>query len=225
LLERFSYSPASFDALRADAYEKQLAAHSLDSLELLYSTLLVPGLTLEKAQSDCPTWPKGPYAGKLPAINTLSEIKQRLLAESTLNDLGRTSAFLEKIRARAANLPAGQQAEVLDSVITMVGDELIQAKLKGSPIAASIEVVDRLLNASSAKTRASQEDQKIKLRERAEERQGRKLKLEREKFEFDAATECLKKLPDLKAISDKPKMSPEEKTRAIQAILFPKEAK
>ncbi len=46
------------------------------------------------------------------------------------------------------------------------------------------------------------------------------LELDREKFEFDAAKACLAKLPELKAISEKPKLSDEEKTKAIQQILF-----
>ena len=47
------------------------------------------------------------------------------------------------------------------------------------------------------------------------------LKLSREKFEFDAAKACLAKLPDLKAVSDQPKLSPDEKAAAIRQILFP----
>jgi hypothetical protein len=46
------------------------------------------------------------------------------------------------------------------------------------------------------------------------------LELDRAKFEFDAAKACLAKLPDLKAISEKPKLTEEEKTKAIQQILF-----
>lgn len=45
--------------------------------------------------------------------------------------------------------------------------------------------------------------------------------LDRQKFEFDAARACLAKLPELKAVSDKPKLSDEEKAKAIQQILFP----
>jgi hypothetical protein len=45
--------------------------------------------------------------------------------------------------------------------------------------------------------------------------------LDREKFEFDAAKACLAKLPDLKAVSDQPKLSPDEKAAAIRQILFP----
>ena len=41
------------------------------------------------------------------------------------------------------------------------------------------------------------------------------------KFEFDASKECLKRLPELKAISDQPKLSLEEKQAAIRKILFP----
>ena len=48
------------------------------------------------------------------------------------------------------------------------------------------------------------------------------LNLDRDKFEFDAAKACLAKLPELKAVSDKPKLNEEEKAKAIQQILFPK---
>jgi hypothetical protein len=46
--------------------------------------------------------------------------------------------------------------------------------------------------------------------------------LDREKFEFDAAAACLAKLPELKVISDAPKLTPDEKKKAIQQILFPR---
>lgn len=48
------------------------------------------------------------------------------------------------------------------------------------------------------------------------------LALARNRFEWDAAQECLKRLPDLKAVSDAPKLSADEKAKAIQQILFPK---
>ena len=48
------------------------------------------------------------------------------------------------------------------------------------------------------------------------------LELAKDKFEFDAAQACLARLPELKAVSDAPKLSADEKAKAIQSILFPK---
>lgn len=44
--------------------------------------------------------------------------------------------------------------------------------------------------------------------------------LEREKFEFDAAKACLKKLPELKAISTNKELSDEQKIDAVRLKLF-----
>ena len=184
LLERHNYSPGTFDKLRADSYEKQLAAHSLDSLDLVYSLLLMPGKPVEEHIPNCPTWPNGTkWAGQLPGKNVLFEIKRRLLIEQTLNSMGQTAKILEKLRARAAGLP-DEQTAVLESVITMVGDELLQAKLThGSPIAANLPVVDRLLTAQMARTSARQEDVKIDLRKQAEARQQKQYELDRVRFQ------------------------------------------
>jgi len=188
LLEKYNYSPATFDGLYANSYEKVLASHSLDSLDLAYSLLLQP-VGLEKVQPDMPQWPKGhKLAGKPPGINTMAEIKQRLRTEQTLNGLSQINKFVEKLRTRAAQLPAGEQSQVLDSVITLAGEELLQAKLAGGSVAANLDIVDRLLKANTAKTKAQQEEVKISIRTKAEERQSRKLQLEINKY-LDLAAE------------------------------------
>lgn len=51
---------------------------------------------------------------------------------------------------------------------------------------------------------------------------GKEFSLAKDKFEFDAAQACLAKLPELKAVSDAPKLTADEKAKAIQQILFPK---
>ena len=48
------------------------------------------------------------------------------------------------------------------------------------------------------------------------------IELNREKWEFEAVRICRAKLPDLKAIEDKPKWTEREKEEAIRAILFPR---
>jgi hypothetical protein len=183
LLERFNLSVESFDALRSDAYEQSLARHSLEHLELLYAELLKPGQPLDQAQENCPPWPAGTkLAGRQPSIGTLSEISQRLRAEATLNDLGVVSRFMDKIRNRATSLPVGQQTEVLDTLVNLVGEELISSKMKGKALTDNLPVLDRLLIADSNKTRARQEEKKIELKERAEKRAASKLGLDERKI-------------------------------------------
>ena len=195
LLERFNLSVESFDALRADAYEQSLARHSLEQLELLYVELLKPGQPLDQALENCPVWPPGTkLAGKLPSMATLSQISQRLRAEQTLNDLGAVSNFMETLRNRASSLPASQQADVLDTLVNLVGEELLASKIKGKALADNLDVLDRLLVANSNKTRAQQEEVKINLREQAEERQRKKLQFEINKYLDEAAERVLSKV-------------------------------
>lgn len=159
LLERFNLSPESFAALRADAYEQQLASHSLEHLELLYTELLKPGQTLEDAQQRCPPWPPPtPRAGALPSLGALSKIAERLRTEQTLNSLGRVSQFIEKLRLRATALPIGQQTEVLDTLITLTGEELLQAKLGGQPVTANLQPLDRLLERQDQKRKEGESE-------------------------------------------------------------------
>ena len=145
-LERFGTSIESFDALRADSYEQALAAHSLEQLELLYTVITAPGITLEVAVDQCPAWPQGSkLAGRPPSLGTIAKIAERLRTEGTLNSLGRVSEFMEKIQRRAKALPIGEQSSVVDALINCVGEELIQAKLGGGSVAANLDPLDRLI--------------------------------------------------------------------------------
>jgi hypothetical protein len=179
LLERFNLSVESFDNLRSDAYEHALARHSLEHLELLYTELTKPG----NREPSVPPWPPmTPRAGKLPSTGALSEIGTRLRTEQTLNSLGRVSGFLDSIQRRASALSVGQQGKVLDTVISLVGEELIQAKLGGAPMLALLPVVDRLLTNEGMKSKGQLEEKKLSLRERAEDRAKEALALEQRKF-------------------------------------------
>lgn len=221
LLERYDYSPATFDGLRSDCYEKAIAGHSLDALDSVYS-LLLSGKPVEQLLADFPTWPAGTrFAGQLPGLNMLYEVKQRLSTEQTLNSLGQVAKFVGKLRERASGLPGADQPQVLDSVITLVGEELIQSRLGGGSIAKNLEVVDRLITAQSAKTHAQQEEVKIKLREKAEERQSRKLQLDVDKY-LDLAAEKLldaslrKRADEINAST----LSQADKIRAMREAAF-----
>lgn len=217
LLERFNLSVDSFDGLRADSYEHALARHSLASLELLYTELLKPGNA--EARTNCPTWPPGTKrAGKLPSTGALSEIATRLRTEQTLNSLGRVSGFLDTIRNRASALPAGRQDQVLDTVMTLMGEELIQAKLTGAPVVGLLPVVDRMLTSEGMKTRARQEAQKIDLRKQAEARAVEKLKLETRKLALAEAQAKSREAVEESAAAKSGKLDAETKAEILAAI-------
>lgn len=176
LLERCGSSWNSFNALRPDCYEHALARHSLEHLELLYSLLNTPGLTLEEISEQVPPWPKGTKrAGQQPGVTSLSQIGERLRTEATLNDLGQVSNFLDRFVKHAKTLPGGNNTKVLNGLVTMVGQEMIAAKMRGMPVSAQLKPLDRLLDAESAKAKMDLEWEKLKQREEA-------LKLDREKF-------------------------------------------
>ena len=80
---------------------------------------------------------------------------------------------------------------------------------------------DVLLTEASAYSVAAR-DFKLGVKVSSEITKSKSAILDRQKFEWDAAQECLKRLPELKAVSDAPKLSADEKAKAIQQILFPK---
>lgn len=200
LLERFGSSLESFLSLRVDSYEHALARHSLEHLELLYSELLKPGQKEDQTQANCPPWPPGTTrAGRQPSTGLLSQIAERLRTESTLNSLGRVSGFLDKIRNRASALPAGKQNEVLDTIVTLVGEEMIAAKLGGATMVEMLDPLDRLLMSEGMKTKAQFEAQKIELRKQAEARSQEKLRFERERWIQESCAKLLKAATDSRA--------------------------
>ncbi|HMP83912.1 MAG TPA: hypothetical protein PKA41_14530 [Verrucomicrobiota bacterium] len=222
LLERFGLTVQSFDALRSDSYEQSLARHSLEHLELLYVELLKPGQAQEEAQRRCPPWPPGSArAGRQPSTGALSQIAERIRTESTLNSLGRVSTFVEKLRSRADSLPAGKQNEVLDTIVTLVGEEMIQARLGGAPMIALLDPLDRLLTSQGMKTKAEFEREKIELRKQAEARSQEKLRFEREKWVAESCRKILAAATDQRA-KDIAEMSVtnEEKIRMLRAEYF-----
>lgn len=222
LLERFGLSAESFDSLRPDSYEHALARHSLEHLEVLYTELLKPGQTVAQAQANCPPWPPGSkWSGRQPSTGLISQISERLRTESTLNSLGRVSKFLERIRNRANSLPAGNQAEVLDTLTTLVGEEMIAAKLGGAPVAAMLPVLDRLVTVQAAKTKAQFQREIIDLRKETEQRHQEKLRFEREKWIAESCARILKAATDSRAreIAES-NVSNEEKIRLLRQEYF-----
>lgn len=201
LLEEYGGSLESFQKLRSDAYEKALAGQSLERLEHLYCELFRPGQTLEQTVKTAPPWPPGTkLAGDQPSTGLLSNISTRFNTEIALSGLGPTSRFLDLIKAKAAKLPVGQHQDVLGAVITLVGDELIKGKMKGQPLAAQLEVIDRL-----------QYQERTALKEREVANREKAMALLLKKYE-DEREKC-------KAVTSNDSLTPEEKQQRYREIL------
>ena len=153
LLAQFHISPVAFDALRADAYEKHLAARSLAELAQFYEILFNPALTYRQMRPICPPWGLKKYGGKHPSIETLREIKQRVSLEQHLHHLATTSGLLDSLKTAAPDDPDKQRVELLNAAVAMLSQELLFAKLEGKPILENLRVVDRLLRVESLRVR------------------------------------------------------------------------
>jgi len=147
LLEIYGGSLKSFFRQRADCYEHQLYAQSLERLEQLYSEIFKPGQTLEAAREKCPPWPPGTRrAGELPSGPTLGKICERFNTEQALSSLATVSNFLDQVRKKSGALAIGEQKPVLDTVMTLVGQELVSERMKGGSLLTkeNLSAADRL---------------------------------------------------------------------------------
>ena len=72
----------------------------------------------------------------------------------------------------------------------------------------------------TAKTKASQEAQKIALRKQAEERAVSRLQFDREKFEFDATKAAIKFAREIKTISSDRSLNDTQKVEQVRLRLF-----
>ena len=205
VLETHGLDWNTFRTMDPRSYEQQLARHSSVQLDEFYSVLFTPGLSQEERVAKCPPWPPNtPSAGTPPTFHTLHNIARRWNAVRALDSISEVGAGVQKFRAKLDKLPAAQTDRVTDMLCALLSQELFTAKLEGRSLSAQTKSLTQLLR-----------KQKLRLDEQA-------LGLAREKYEFDAAVACLKKLPELEAVSKKPRMTEQEKTIAIQAILFPR---
>lgn len=124
-------------------------------------------------------------------------------AEATLAMIASGAAMNREITSAFEQNPAPE----MKTLVSMIKTLIMSLQVKGTLDPAMLELANTLFKSAL---------DYLKEEGKTEDRQ-----LARQKFEFDAATACLAKLPELKAVSDKPKLSPEEKARAIQQILFP----
>lgn len=143
VIESYGGDPDGFWKQQSHSYEAVVARRSLSELERFYSLLFSPGKTYEEIRKNCPRWPKdSKQAGALPSDSVLSEIRYRFATEKTLGSSGYVMQFLEKFKAKATH--AGSQ-EILDSVMRLISDEVVAAKLSGLPVSHQLKAVDRLL--------------------------------------------------------------------------------
>lgn len=153
LLAQFSIAPATFDALRADAYEKHLAARSLPELEKFYETLFDPALNYRQIQAASPPWSLKKYGGHRPSLETLREIRQRIRLDQTAHHLAALPNLLTSLKTAAPSFFGGQTSDFLDLLIALLGEELLSAKFDGKPISENLRLVDRLLKAEALRRR------------------------------------------------------------------------
>lgn len=162
IVRSYGGDPDGFWKQQSQSYESQLARRSLSELARFYSLLFTPGITYAEIRKDCPKWPKSSkQAGGLPSDSILSDIRMRFSIEKTIGESGSVFTFLEKFRSEAKT---AQQSDVLDSVLRMLGDEVVRSKLGGMTISNQLKAVDRLLKANAqriswAKVRSWLEDQ------------------------------------------------------------------
>ena len=110
----------------------------------------------------------------------------------------------EQIAAQFSETPAPALENILALLRVVIMQQAVEGKSDDELVKLSTIALKPILEAEKQKiSRAS-------------------LELERAKFEFDAAHACLAKLPELLSVSKAPKLTDDEKAKAVQQILFPK---
>ena len=97
-----------------------------------------------------------------------------------------------------------------DAQLFSIGQRFFSELAVAEEDATTWAVVQR---SESERLKREQKDREIQQREEA-------LKLDREKFEFNAAESCLKHLPELRSIATKPGLSSNERIQEIRQRLF-----
>ncbi len=190
LLEGYGVSVAGFDGLRSDAYEKHIAARSLEELETVYSALLRPGAGYEKAQAECPGWGKG---NKPPGITTLRVIKQRIMNEQAIRERVQSDGFVadeadaDDRQHRQHSGKALDTPEYFESAVRTLSRELLNAKLDGKPISENLRVMDRLLRGAAIGFRKEHAGQRVELAKEALEIRKANDEIRKEKWAMEKA--------------------------------------
>ena len=195
--------------------------HDLDKLtgeelEQLRFALSSSGTLLEQQQL-CPKRRGGESDGAWPNITLLSDLGQAIRQVHVLRELAAQQVIEKAATSRCNSL--GLDTTLTNAVVRVVGEEALQQRVKNQVGNFAISAANVLLMAEGMRTKGKQEEVKIALRQKAEERQTSKLKLEREKFEFDAAKAALAHAPKLTTIS-RSKLSEADKVNQTRQLLF-----
>jgi len=161
-------STAKVNDLRTDSYEQQL---SDGELLWLHSSLGAGKETLEEIQTKAPPWRRGKYAGALPSITTLHNIRCRLMMEDELAEQEQTTDTL--LAELAKDLP-GLTDEDLDKI--GIRHFSIRAMKRGDG--------KEFLKFRTALTDARIAAEKLRLAEQAEARKGQELELAKRRIQL-----------------------------------------
>jgi len=179
----------TLDIGRSDSYLASLTDEQRLAVQLLLEDYSLP---LREVRQQCPPFgPKHAQAGKQPSEHTLSELRQELRQQRVLRNIDTADKMVRAVREK---LGGRTDADTLDTVLMLVGQEVIEASLNnGDP-----ESQDQRTKA--AKLLLKQKE--LKLLERRIEL------LEREAAKADAA----------KAVTTDPALSAEEKQARYRQI-------
>ena len=201
--------------LRFSHYLEALTSEDLDQLRCIMSSTLSVAAQREK----CPPRRHGQTAGALPSLDLVSRISMAIRRTQSLRDL-QVENLVETARLRCQKL--GVDTGLTDQVIQAVAQEVLNQKTQQQLGPQAIATGKLLLQLEAVRSKSQQEQEKIRLREKAEVRQHDKLRLDWEKYRFDAALACREKLPELKLIEANPELTETEKTTAFVEKLFGK---
>jgi hypothetical protein len=179
--------------LRGEHYLQRLSA---EELEQLRSALACSGTLLQQQQL-CPKRVGGPTDGSLPPVSLLSEIAQAVREVMTLRALSRQDLISAATKDRCGQL--GLDPQLTNAVVRVVAEEALRQQAENQVGNFAISAANVLLTAEGMRTKGKQEDVKIELKKISEQRQQKKLDLEREKFELEAAEKMLSKALRAKA--------------------------
>lgn len=146
VLESHKIDLLVWESLGAASYEHALAASDPALLDQFLRLLFAPGLTLAKICEAAPPWPAGTkHAGRQPSDSLVSEIGKRWRGAAALAKVSDADAFMVKLAERLKASPYARSGPLLESVLDMVGQEVLSNKLDGVPMTEQLAAIDRLL--------------------------------------------------------------------------------
>lgn len=131
---------------RSDSYEESLSEEKCEQLHALLSD---SSLSLMQLRELVPVWGSGPRDGSKPSIASLSAIAARLRRDMTIDRVEDAARMMEQVHVK---LSGKAPQEILDTVIQLIGQEVIQKTLEGE---------DPKNRTAAARLLLKREDQKL----------------------------------------------------------------